>query len=253
MLAAMLKTYFILTVLLFLCCIKSKGQQMVADSIAKRLRVQTTIQKTFFSDNKTPGYTYTEFYDTTGKMTQQLSLNNHTNIISIKKFFFYNNKGQLIKEKNIHFNYYGNDSTVSTQNYSYNSTGQLSKNFKGKIKYQYDNKGRVIESIEKTAKPSDLKKTFTYDSLGQLKLEETYFYNSIEHKKSWDYNNKRQIIKETSSYYDSQNNLPTTQYENTFIYNEQGLVTTKYQKQTIVSITDNKADNRVYTFEYSFY
>jgi hypothetical protein len=231
--------------------IQVHGQNsFVSDTTAKQLGVRTAIKKTYFVDSKTPSMTYTEFYDNNGKLTKRTSFNNHFNSISISESFLYNSKGQLIEERNIHYNQ--NDSTVDTQKYSYNSKGNLDSNFKGKIKYKYDDKGRVIERVEKTAKPSDLKTIYSYDSLGQLISVEEYLYNSMQQKRIFIYNEKGQIIKETSSYYYSQKSIPNAEYENTFVYNEKGLAITEYQKQTITSPGD-KSDNRTYTYEYSFY
>ena len=231
--------------------IQVHGQQLfVPDTTIKKLGVKTAIKKTYFGDNNTPSMTYTEFYDNNGYVTKRTSFNNHFNSISISESFFYNIKGQLVEERNIHYNQ--NDSTIDTQTYSYNSKGQLDSNYFGKINYKYDVKGRVIERVEKSAKPSDLKTVFSYDSLGQLIIIEKYFYSSMQQKRVFSYNDKGQIIKETSSYYYSQENIPYSEYENTFLYNEKGLVATEYQKQTITSSGD-KADNRIYTYEYTFY
>ena len=248
---AMLKISYILTISLLTMFIQVRGQHsFVTDTTANKLGVRTAIKKTYFGDSKTPSMTYTEFYDNNGKLTKRTSYNNHFNSISICEYFFYNSKGQLVEERNIHYNQ--NDSTIDTQKYSYNSKGQLDSNFEGKIKYKYDGKGRVIERVEKTAKPSDLKTIYSYDSLGQLISVEEYFYNSMQQKRIFSYDDKGQILKETSSYYYSQKNIPNSEYENTFLYNEKGLVTTEYQKQTITSSGD-KSDNRIYTYEYAFY
>lgn len=247
----MLKTSYILTISLLTMLIQVRGQNsIVADTTAKELGVKTAIKKTFFGDSKTPSMTYTEFYDNKGKLTKRTSFNNHFNSISISESFLYNSKGQLIEERNIHYNQ--NDSTIDTQKFSYNSKGQLDCNFNGKINYKYDLKGRIIERVEKTAKPSDLKTIYSYDSLGQLISTEEYFYSSIQQKITFSFNDKGQIIKETSSYYYSQKSILNSEFENTYIYNEKGLVTTEYQKQTITSSGD-KSDNRIYSYEYSFY
>jgi len=231
--------------------IKVYGQQLfVPDTTAKKLVVRTATKKTYFGESKTPSMTYTEFYDSNGKLTKRTSFNNHFNTMSISESFAYNDKGQLIEERSIHYSQ--KDSTVSTQTYSYNSKGQLDSNFFGQINYKYDNKGRVVERIEKTAKPSNLKTVFSYDSLGQIISTEEYMYNSLQQKRTYTYNDKGQIIKETSSYYYSKTSTPNSEYENSFTFNEKGLVTIEYQKQTITSSND-KSDNRTYTYEYSFY
>lgn len=248
----MLKTYYILTILLLSICIKSSGQHsFVADTTAKKLSIKTAVKEIYYSNRKTPSTTYTDYYDINGKLTERISFNNNFNSISIKEFYFYNNKGQLIKEKDVNYNL--KDSSIYIQSYSYNSKGLIDNNSYGKIQYRYDRIGRVIESNEKTAKPSDLKYVFTYDSLGNLKYKEEYFYNSLQEKRSWEYNFKRQIVKETSTYYDSQNEALTSEYENTFIYNEAGLLSTEYQKQTIVPAKEAKSEDRIYKYEYTFY
>lgn len=247
----MLNTSYILTISLLAIFIQVRGQQSFApDTTAKKLRLKTAIKNTYFGDNKTPSMTYTEFYDNNGYVTKRTSFNNHFNSISISESFAYNTQGQLVEERNIHYNQ--NDSTIDIQTYSYNSKGQLDSNYFGKINYKYDVNGRVIERVEKTAKPSDLKTVFSYDSIGQLIKIEEYFYSSMQNKRVFSYNDKGQIIKEASSYYYSQKNIPNSEYENTFLYNEMGLVTTEYQKQTITPSGD-KSDNRIYIYEYTFY
>lgn len=247
----MLKTYYILTISLLTMFIQVHGQQLfVPDTTAKKLGIRTAIRKSYFGDSKTPSMTYTEFYNNNGKLTRRTSFNNHFNSISICEYFFYNNKGQLSEERNIYYNQ--NDSTINTQKYSYNSKGQLNSDFKGKIKYKYDGKGRVIERVEKTAKPSDLKTIYSYDSLGQLITVEEYFYNSMQQKRIFSYDDKGKILKETSSYNYAKKSIPNSEFENTFFYNEMGLLTIEYQKQIITS-SGNKSDNRIYTYEYVFY
>jgi hypothetical protein len=247
----MLKITYILTISLLTMFIHVGGQNpIVSDTSAKKLSVRTAIQKTYFGDSKTPSMTYTEFYDNNGKLTKRTSFNNHFNSTSICEYFFYNSNGQLEELKNIHYSQ--NDSTIDTQKYSYNSKGQLDSNFKGKIKYKYDRKGRVIERVEKTAKPSDLKTNYSYDDFGQLIIVKEYLYNSMQQKRVFSYNGKGQILKEISSYYYSKKSIPNSEFENTYLYNDKGLVTTEYQKQTIKSSGDN-SDNRIYTYEYTYY
>lgn len=246
----MQQAFYILTISLLMMFMEVRGQNsFVNDTTAKQLGIRTAIKKTYFGDSKTSSMTYTEFYDNKGKLSKRTSFNNYLNSISISEYFLYNIKGQLIEVRNIHYNQ--NDSTIDTLRYLYNSKGQVAYNFNGKIKYKYDNKGCVIERIEKTAKSSDLKTIYSYDSLGELISSEEFIYNSLQLKKTFSYNTKRQIIRQTSSYY-SHNSVPNSEYENTFVYNEKDLVTTEYQTQTIKS-TNDKSDNRIYTYEYSFY
>jgi hypothetical protein len=228
----------------------SGQHSIVPDSIAKKNGVKTAIKKRYFDDNKTVAKTYTEYYNKDGKLTKLTVYDYFVKGTSICNYFYYNSKGQIVKAKVIE--YCLNDSTVEDWNYSYNSKGQLKHNFKGKIKYKYDDLGRVIERIEKTAQPSDLKTLYSYDSLGQLVSEEEYLYDSIKRKRIFRYDDKGKILKEISSHYDDRKSIPYSEYEYTYLYNEKGLVTTEYQIKTIPSYGD-KLDNKIYTYEYLFY
>ncbi|MES2779685.1 MAG: hypothetical protein V4651_07270 [Bacteroidota bacterium] len=240
-----------MTISLLLLCIFASGQNTsVADTLAKKWKVRTAIMKTYFGNSKSPSMTYTEFYDSDGKMIKRTSFNNHLNTLSIKEYFFYNGKGQLLKEQDIHYN--KKDSLVDIQTYSYNSTGLLSRNFNGEIKYRYDRNGRVIERIEQTAKSGSLKTIYAYDSSARLILEKKHLFNYKIQIRTIGYNIKGYIDKEIISYYDSQEaeDFATSEYEHTFIYTEKGLREAEYQKQT--SGSPRSAD-RIYTYEYTFY
>jgi len=223
----------------------------VVDSIAKKLKIKEVIKRIYFGENEALSMTYTELYDTNGKLTKRISYNNNFNSIVIKEYYFYNQQGQLEKDINIKYNL--SDSSVYTQTYSYNSKGDLDSNAFGKIRYKFDEKGRLIESIEKTVTPVDLKIIYSYDSQSRLKEEKQYFINGLRARINWKYNKIGQIVKKISTYYDSNNDQLTSAYINTFVYNKIGLLTTEYQKQIKISIINKKEVDRIYRYEYSFY
>lgn len=263
-----------MTISLLIMSIQVHGQNpFVTDTTAKQLGVRTAIKKTYLHDSLTLRTLCTEFYDNNGKLTKRTSSFDKCHTIS--ESFLYNSKGQLIEKRNI--NYYQSNSTIDTQKYSYNSKGQLESNFIGKIKYRFDDKGRVKERVEKTNVPVDLYIIYSYDSLGQIISVEEYLYNSMKQKRIYSYNEKGQIvkeemylyknllqkrifnynekgqfIKETCTDYYNIKGVPNSEYVRTFFYNEKGLITTEYQTQTITS-QGNKSDNRIHTYEYTLY
>lgn len=232
-----------------MCIVQLYAQ--IDDVTLKELNVKEIIKKIYFNDKKLPSMTYFKFYDRNGRIYEQISFNNNLNSISIKEYYFYDDKGQLIEEKGIHYS--RKDSIISTQKYIYNSEGELDCNVFGKIQYLYDENGKVIESIEKTAKPRDMKTLYFYNSAGQLIEVITYFGQTLQSKTNWEYNETGKIKKIIKTFYDSENDDLTTEYENTFFYNENGLLETEYQRQTKVSTLYKKSDNRIYTYEYLFY
>jgi hypothetical protein len=243
---------FKLLILLLTLFFEVHGQQLIPDTTARKIGLKNAIKKAYFGDSKIVSKIWTEFYDKDGKLTKQTVFDYYINSISICTYFYYNNKGQLEETRII--SYLPNDSTIDTQKYSYNSKGQLDLNFKGKIKYKYDDLGLVIESVEKTAKSSDMKTIYSYDSLGQLVSKEEYLHDSMDCKRIFSYNVKGKILKIKSTHYDSQKSdlYPYSEYEFTYLYNDKGLVTTEYQMKTIPSFAD-KSDNKIYTYEYLFY
>ena len=114
----MLNKHFILTTLLFIICVLSTSAQdsFVKDSTAKRLQIKEAVKKTYFGENKTASYTYTDFYNRSGKLIKRISVDH--NSISNKQLYFYNKIGKLIKERNISFD--KDDSTIYTLKFLYN-------------------------------------------------------------------------------------------------------------------------------------
>jgi hypothetical protein len=191
------------------------GQQVfVADSTAKRLKVHTAIENTFFGEEKKTSNIYTEFYNYEGRIVKRISVNN-----------------------NIH------DSTI--EDFPQHTEVTSSE----KIIYTYDNKKRVIQSIEKLPK-SDLKMIYVYDSVNHLISSKEYFRNELQGKTVCEYNSNGQKTKEIESDYD---NNTTSEFESTFVYNEEGLLIKIYQKQTKLGILETNPDNRTYSYEYTFY
>lgn len=242
----------VLLSVLFIISIQMNAQY-ATDTVAKKLNIKKILKKVYHNNDKTPSMTYTEFYDNNGKRTKRTSYNNRLSSISIQEYFFYNNKGQLIKEKSVHYNQ--NDSTISIQNYSYNLKGELDSNAFGRITYKYNKKGELIESIHKTAKPHcNIKNLYIYNSLGLLKKEIAYYCNSKEREDVLDYNDHSTLVKRTITHYsnDSEGIKPGSKYEHSYIYKENGLLETEYQKE-IIAYSHNRSDNRTYTYEYLSY
>jgi hypothetical protein len=247
----MLNRYIILLFFILNGTIQTCAQiSFVKDTLAKKLGISAAIKKTYFNNDTISSMIYTEFYDKNGRLTIRKSFNNHLKTVVINEFFFYNNKAQLIEERSVNYNF--KDSIYHTQIYTYNTKGQLANNLYGKINYKYDKKGRVIEQIEKTAKLGNFKTTFFHDSLGQLAFKEEYTHNVLEKKTLYTYNNKKQITTEMYLYYDNEQSVPSSEYQNSYIYNEAGLITIEYQKQ-LKKLPETKLENRKYTYEYLYY
>jgi hypothetical protein len=244
----MLNIRFKLTYLFFFICLAINAQDAIlADSIAKKLDIKIVLLKTFLEESKIPSMTYSEFYDTNGKLKCRTSFNNNFNLIEIKEYFIYNLSGQLIKKQDVSFS--RNDSSVSTQTYSYNNKGQLDKNSHGKIEYRYNGQGQVISRIEKNDKSID-STIYSYDSLGYLLSKENN-WSYLKEKITWEYNNNQQLINEIRWYFFSP--VEIYQYKNSFFYNEKGLITHSYQVQTITPEGEVLEPNRRYIYEYLYY
>ena len=178
-----MKLSCLIIICLIVNSIESSAQQLIADSIAKRCRVKSVswkgndhIQKKFLNS-------YTEYYDTNGKITEYLDDfydSSQTHIIqpNYRELFYYNSKDQLVKKQEIRHPYYiaKEDSTYTTETFMYDKHGRLMKSHsvfenskhgytitysykkhrkKERANYnvtisKYDNKGRVIEEKRKT-------------------------------------------------------------------------------------------------------
>jgi len=240
----------IVTFFLTMCVAQLNAQ--FDEAALKKMNVREIIKKTYFNEKELPSMTYFKLYDKNGRIYEQISFNNNLNYIAIKEYYFYNDKGQLIEKKGIH--YTQKDSIFSSQKYVYNSKGELDSNsFGNKIQYKYDKNGKIIESIEKMADPRYEKTLYSYNSIGQLIELKTYWGQNCISKINWEYNEKGQIKKTINTFYKSGNNDLASEYECIFFYNENGLLETEYQRQTKVLELNKREDNRIYTYEYLFY
>ncbi|MCL1867698.1 MAG: hypothetical protein FWF72_01950, partial [Paludibacter sp.] len=85
-----------------------------------------------------------------------------------------------------------------------------------KIKYKYDENGKIIECIKKTAKLRDLRTIYFYNSIRQLIEQTEYSGQTCRSKINWEYNESGKIKKRIEIFYDSENDDLTAEYENTF-------------------------------------
>lgn len=223
------------------------GQPLVTDSIAKRMWVKTVVKSTFFGDSKSPAMRYTELYDTSGFLAQRISFNNNLTQVSGNELFVYNKQHQLIAVKSIYIN--ENDPDTSIQRFTYNTQGQIDRNTFGSIEYSYDPEGRVVQKIEKTAKPGMLTTDFGYDPEGNLEFEECNFGRYPRHRIDWIYNDKHQLVKAITSHFSTEESTWKPHQENTFVYDKNGLVITEYQKE---ESEDVMVQTCTYSYVYTF-
>ncbi len=220
----------------------------IPDSL--RHKIVSVQKQTFFNGDESPSMTYTEYFNELGQVNVQTSWNNHFNSMSIKKYYFYDSKGQLNKIQSIHYS--KADSSISTETFTYNQQGLLKKNHFGIIKYKYNQDSLLIEKVEKTAKPYDHKTTYSYDSLKRLTKIETFFYSGLDSRRVYEYDSTGKIVKEIKSYFYGDKENPSSQYEHIFEYDKNGLLTIEFQNQTINRGSDKK-ETRVYKYVYEFH
>ena len=256
---------FIIILGFFLISVNASAQtSIVPDSIAKKLGIKTVVRKLFYRDSLTANETWTEYYDSVGKIIKATSVSEY-NFIFYIKLYFYNKKGQLIKERAV--DYGGNDSFVSIRNYSYNPKGQFKNS--NKLYYTYNLRGRLISCLEKISKNSIKIINYDYDSIGRLKLEsEEYFDNdlnpnfiyfkpSLIRNKEIKYDTTGRIIKENYSEicFSKQNCLLGGEKEEyNYVYDTNELLLKVFVMGYSKNIFNeqNFENRRIYTYEYLF-
>ena len=223
--------------------------QMIADSLALKHKIVSVQKQVFFDGKDNPSMTYTEFLDAKGLMEVETSWSNNLNKMLSRKYCFYDNKNQLVKIQTYYYSQ--QDSSLSTETFEYNELGLYKNNEFGPIDYQYNEAGLLIKKTEQTAKPYQDVTTYAYDKAGRLIKTENFFYSGLSSRTTFEYNSAGQLKKEIVSYFGADKINPTAQYEHVYKYDQRGLLTTHYQKQTINKRSE-KLETRVYRYTYEF-